>query len=132
MPVPFDKKFINDVGKGIEKLAVEKMHKLALHTHYRLVYATPKDIGQAQGSWNFTLNRVDPSYPPIPADGSQVPPAASIPDKVATNAKDVYHISNSVPHIIYLNEGHSGQAAANFVQREILIAVKDVEKGIQQ
>jgi len=114
----FNKAFIKKVGAQVLKSSVDRADKIALEIHKGLVLETPVDLGQARAGWNFTLNTIDPSIPKRPAKGAArlKSPATKLPSPSASKAGDSYNISNSVEHIIYLNEGSSEQAAKNFVE----------------
>lgn len=130
MSVPFDNKFIISINKYIEENSVEKMHRIAMACHARLVARTPVDLGQARAGWNFAKNARDETVPPKPPKGTTLPPPKTAPKGgKAKFYKDKYHISNFVAHVVYLNEGHSTQAPSKFIEAEIRQAIKDVESG---
>lgn len=130
---PFDNRFIATVMDKVESAVVDRIDKIALRAHARLVQATPVDYGQARAGWNFTLNEISENAPEKPArvkGGKTVIPAPpSKPDAKATKSTDSYHISNFVKHIVYLNEGSSDKAPSKFIETELRAAVADVEGG---
>jgi hypothetical protein len=90
------------------------VRKLALDIHRGLVLRTPRDTGRAASNWIPTLE--------APAQGTQEPDnAARTKAMVASIAATLpdfpsVWISNNLPYIQRLNEGHSKQAPAGFVQ----------------
>lgn len=86
---------------------------------------TPVDTGWARANW-------------IPAIGQPVQQAAGSRENVSGAASQTgqaavavgynylngpAHITNNVPYIVALNEGHSKQAPSGFVQRAIIKAI---------
>lgn len=86
---------------------------LTLEIHGELVESTPVDTGFARNNWVITNG--------APAVG--VFETGSAPDPgmaIATAKTDVpMYITNNVQYIGKLNQGHSPQAPAEFVQRDI-------------
>ena len=130
MRTEFNAQFINQVVSDIERLAVERSTKIAIHAHNLITIRTPKDTGQAWAGWNFTLNDKSFAIPQKPRKGEpRLPPALSVPNMKASKIGDTYYLVNAVQHIIYLNEGHSTQAPSNFVEQELVSALRDIEAG---
>lgn len=132
----FNKQFINKVVKDVEQLGIDKLDAMALNVHAKLVAATPVDYGQARAGWNFTLNEASTDIPAKPArvkghkkGDATVPPPNPMPSNFARKGSDVYHISNFVSHIVFLNEGTSDQAPPNFIEREFVAAIKEVDES---
>ena len=124
MSVEFNNQFIITMMEGLEKEVIAELDKVAMVAHSRLVSATPVDLGQARAGWNFSLNKIDTK---IPASKVKLPAPPSVPDSPATKFGDKYHISNFVPHVVYLNQGSSSQnSEPKFVEREIRLAIRDV------
>ena len=125
-----DSKTIVKITGEVEKLVIDRMDKIAITSHNLISIRTPEDTGQAQAGWNFTLNRVDTNIPSRPAAGSaRLPVQPSRPNSQAKRITDSYFLANSVPHMIYLNEGHSQKAPEKFVESELAKAVDIVGGG---
>lgn len=92
--------------------------RLTLGVHRRVVLATPVDTGFHRAHWTASVGSPDErtldegaaSYPspatPAGLDGGGTPFAPG-------------YVTNAGPAIVRLNEGHSQQAPAHFVQRAI-------------
>ncbi len=134
MPDKFDSKFIKKVADMIETLAIQRMDKIAIKAHNNVSIATPTDLGQAHAGFNFTLNARDTKRPPKPKRPKKgepkiiLPVQPSVPNSPARKLGDKYLITNTVAHIVYLNEGTSSQQGdPNYIEREVVKAVKDIE-----
>lgn len=116
---------IKQVFKNVNKHLAENVHrKLALEIFAELTRKTPVDTGRARASWRLTANEIDTSVEP---DGvSFSPPSTSI--KKGLDLSTTYHITNNLPYIVPLNEGHSSQAGEFFVEKAVSDAVKRVMK----
>lgn len=129
----FDLKFIHKIETHILDKVLEKKDKISIQIHNRLSTATPVDYGQARAGWNFTLNFEDLSSPKKPQRAKKgeskniIEPKQSAPNDRARKIGESYFITNTVDHLVYLNEGHSPQANPNFIEREIAQAVNDIE-----
>lgn len=73
-----------------ERMAVDLTAKTTLDAHAALVKATPVDTGQARQGWEA---------------------------ETPTEFGEAGVITNNVEHIIYLNDGRSDQAPAEFVEQ---------------
>lgn len=134
MPQKFDSKFIEQVRLEIERLAIERVDKIAIKVHNNLSIATPKDLGQAHAGYNFSLNERNTTAPPKqkrPKKGvpkNVLPVQPSKPNAPARKLGDRYLITNTVEHLVYLNEGTSSQRPdANWIEKETAKAVSDIE-----
>lgn len=127
--VEFNGNFIRKVDTQIRKAVNDRKDKIVLQALKRITDINPVLTGQSRAGWNIGLNEIVKIIPDPPAKGSVLaPPPQRIPKK-GTQYGDKYHLVNAVPHTVYLNEGSSVKAPANFVEREVLDAVKDVERG---
>lgn len=127
----FNDSFVLKVELELERLVLERMDKIALSAHNNLTLATPVDKGIARAGWNFSLNKIDTRIPKAPKISKKnkvvLQPQQSKPDAQARKIGDAYHLTNALPYMIPLNEGHSQQAPAKFVERSVAKAVKDSE-----
>ena len=89
----------------------------ALEINKRLILATPVDTGRAQSNWMPSLGS--------PASGQREPmqPAEAMTIAQSTFSAappfPVLWLSNNLPYIRRLNQGHSKQAPAGFVETVI-------------
>ena len=102
-----------------------------------LAYKTPVDTSQALSNWIVTtgspnVGKIDPHF--YGEHGSTQKASAA---ETIANARAVLKgkkpgqsifITNNLPYIRRLNDGHSGQAPAGFVERCVLIARKTLQK----
>jgi hypothetical protein len=121
---------IRKIGQNIEKNADVAVRTCGLAVDAAVVIATPVDTGRARGNWQVTLD--------TPASGTT--PALSVSGNEALEqGKSVIagykggrpqaaiHITNNLPYIGKLNEGHSAQAPAGFVERAILVGIQAIK-----
>lgn len=118
----------------MEKLAfkiegnVEKgMRKVVLAIDNALVSTTPVDTGRARSNWMANLD--------APAEGvtdntSPGPSQAQVAGQLAVfklGKNSAIHLTNNLPYIKRLDEGHSKQQPAGFVRRAILAGIGAVK-----
>lgn len=96
------------------------VRQIALESWGQLVNDTPVDTGRARGSWRLKENEPDPDSLPPGNYGSPTPP---LPGNNPDNAK-IYFITNNLPYIVPLNEGHSEQAGAFFIETALARAMR--------
>jgi hypothetical protein len=121
---------IDRTMQAVEKAAERQVKRIAFAIQTELVRANPKDTGWSRANWIISVGQ-----PYKGTDGSR--------QNVTTTAQAagearllVYRrsqspfiwISNNVPYIRALNQGHSKQAAAGFVERAILAGVRSVAR----
>jgi hypothetical protein len=83
----------------------------------RIVRKTPVDTGRARGSWTMATNQAIRSVLP-PAPEGTVYPAPAVP-LVAVAPGDSVVISNNLPYIGELEDGHSKKAPSGMVKLSI-------------
>lgn len=116
------------VVAGLERYAEGRIKRLTLDVTAELVETTPRDTGWAANNW-------------IPRIGEPLDEPAGSRDSVsqASSARQTgevsvaaewnlrrgpIFVSNNVPYIQKLNEGHSPQAPAGFVEAAILRGIR--------
>ena len=105
--------------RNIPKLVSKETRAVALHVLSGVVMRTPVDTGRARGNWNTALGvasgRVSDSRDP---GGGNTVAAGS---RVIGGHRDFQQIviDNNLPYITRLNDGHSRQAPAGFVEAVI-------------
>lgn len=117
------------VGLNLEK-AVGDVAEAVLD---KVVHTTPHDTGQARANWQVTVRAARPANTPLIGkldyDGD-----ATVAEGVATIRGTprpdghVVFISNALPYIQALNEGHSGQAPSGFVEMAVQAGAQEAEK----
>jgi len=97
----------------------------------RVTLATPVDTGWARGSWHLTRDTVDLSIPPEPKKGETLPlPTADLKPSLALPS--TIYVSNNIPYIDALNNGHSPQAPAGFVDAQFEATKVNFETIVRQ
>jgi hypothetical protein len=125
------KQQIRIIIDGLEKDAEAVIKKLTLDVVANLTKApseggTPIATGWARANWiaNVATPKTDPVGTPESVPSARAEQSASLGGVLAYRLRNgPVFISNNVPYILRLNDGHSGQAAAGFVQRAIQLAV---------
>ena len=109
--------------------AAKVQRKAALATDQALVLATPVDTGRARSNWRVTLSFPSRDVVDAFAPGKDLGAGERLNAQQAINharsvlsehgaGKDIY-IANNLPYIVRLNEGHSAQAPAGFVDEAV-------------
>ena len=112
--------FEQQVGKWADKVVIDirTFTKLvAFKMHDRIVERTPVDTGRARASWNIIAGeQADPAQAPEGfSGGGAAGQAAARGKQLGVGLSDVYTISNNLPYIEALENGHSKQAPAGMV-----------------
>ena len=107
------------LNKAYDEKVVKKLDHVvrgtALLALGELKVNTPVLTGRARSNWHIDLNQVDVSL---------VEPGTE-PNRGVVNSykiNDTIYISNNLPYIRRLNEGHSQQSPAGFVDAAIQVA----------
>lgn len=119
---------VRAVVGDLKKFTERKIKELTLAITANLIEDTPLDTGWARNNW---VPRI--GAPPEGVAGSrdsvsgvaQSLGQASVASGYKVEAGPVF-ISNNVPYISALNDGHSKQAPAGYIQRAIAKGVKEV------
>jgi hypothetical protein len=112
----------------IDNNTLTVLRKVSLVVDQAVVLATPVDTGRARSNWITSLNMASTKIIPEGIDKSGSAAMAQNMDETAkVKLTDVLFICNNLPYIGGLNDGHSKQAAANFIQRAAQVAknIKD-------
>jgi hypothetical protein len=115
---------VNAVLAELDALVVRIVQQFTLEVHANLVEATPVDTGWARASWVPALG--GPPADVATPESREDRIAAAAGRNVDVNAvissykfPALVYVSNGVPDIRKLNDGHSAQAPADFVQGAI-------------
>ncbi|MFT4159603.1 HK97 gp10 family phage protein [Shinella sp.] len=129
---------LDDFAKRIDRIAVRvegnverAVKDCAVAVLRSVVENTPVDTGFARSNWTPELDRVFDGLFPVRVPGEKGSTAeenavatieAGIPTIEAFDMHDnrEIHITNNAPHIRPLNDGHSKQAPAGFVQVAVM------------
>lgn len=129
---------MNRYGNNVAKNATRSKRAAAIACLQSVVLATPVGNptlwqdptakpagyvgGRARGNWFVGLGRArtGQSDTPDPSGGATI--AAGTVEAGGTIPGQSIHITNNLPYIIPLNEGHSTQAPAGFVQNAVAAA----------
>lgn len=124
-------------AKTFEANVEELINKTALTVHSTIVLGTPVDEGRARGSWLVEIGK--PAEGMLGKDDKSEFGAVKAIDKAraklagnkgkrsALRSQPPIYISNNLPYIIPLNEGHSQQAPAGFVEEAIEAGIKNIK-----
>ena len=99
------------LAKSIKQDADTIQRKIALEIFARLIATTPRDTSRAVSGWSIDTRHG--SYVPPKGLSSYQPQTPSVPSGPMTV------IYNNVGYIMLLNEGHSKQAPAMFVETAV-------------
>jgi hypothetical protein len=118
-------KFRDDLRKAYDTKVIKTIEKtvraIVFVLDSQLANRTPVDTGRARANWIPSLN--SPSKAKV--EPNQKIDVSSV---LATyKVKDTVFISNNLPYIRRLNEGHSKQAPAGFVDDAIAVAKSSVK-----
>ena len=124
--------FADKVGLEYGKVVA----KFVLDLDRKIVLRTPVDTGWAQMNWNISADSPDFSYFPAerPVDSPLGADAARTALQraqlwatiILTDPHHTFYISNGIPYIEHLENGHSGQAPNGMVA----VSIAEVEAGL--
>ena len=107
------------IGAELEKFINQDVRAISLNLLTGLVKTTPVDSGRAKGNWFVSTGAPDRSTNETRRQGEALSQGSK---EIAGAKKDEYPtitISNNLPYIERLNDGHSEQAPKKFVENEI-------------
>lgn len=125
---------LDDFAKRMSRVSVEveggverAMKDCAVAVTRSVINATPVDTGRARSNWTAELDQAFEKLFPAHVPGVKGSTATANAEIAIEKAKAVIeqfdigkngsiHISNSLPYIGPLNDGHSKQAPADFVK----------------
>lgn len=119
---------IRAVNKGLVQGVERSIAEMALSVFSSVVISTPVDTGRARGNWQPSIR--EPITSEISGTDKSGQPTIS---KARSNfgrfeVGQTIFISNNVPYIERLNEGHSSQAPAGFVQKAIQAGIQNLDQ----
>lgn len=124
------------VARGVPGNADALVRKVALAVDRVVVTQTPVDTGRARANWQAAIGAAPTGeVGQYPAGTGGATGAAAAAQAMAQaqgvvagyKGGETIHLTNNLPYIQRLNEGHSDQAPAGFVQAGIDVAVRAVK-----
>jgi len=119
---------IRVVIDGLVNTSETVVKKLTLDVTANLIETNPVDTGWSKANWVPSIG--------VPLINASISSTGNISTAVATQSQGIANIAtqytldqgdvfmtNNVPYVPNLNDGHSNQAPAGFIQRAILKAV---------
>ena len=127
MPTAKERTQIRAIVRGLDRVTERLIIKITTDVTANLIETTPVDLGWARANWEPSIG--------APVVKDLVGAERNVPSAAAEQSGGVaavlsyrlrrgkVFISNNVPYILALNDGHSSQAPPGFVQRGIRKAV---------
>jgi len=113
------------IEKNVNRLAVRTMGAII----QTVTVATPVDTGRARGNWQASLGTGISTTSPRTDKSGAATIAQGISRIAARRAGQDIHLTNNLPYIGRLDEGHSAQAPAGFIERAVQVGVNAVNRG---
>lgn len=115
---------INGCKDKVDKLLDQAVRRVAFSVYTQIVQNTPVDTGRARGNWHIDVNLIDIRI--IEPTGAEKDPSYDGTEKALTavgqhKLGSTIFISNNLPYIRRLNDGHSLQSPAGFIEEAIRI-----------
>lgn len=112
-------------ARKIQVAPQKVVKKVAFQLFRRIIEKTPVDTGRARASWNISVGRINPSVAP---EGQHPKSASALATKAnavlagygADGRLPAVWISNNLPYIGELENGHSQQAPAGMLKLSIM------------
>lgn len=103
------------IAAHVHDLLQKRKQAIGLHALRSLVMSTPVDTGEARGGWVAGVGSA-PASPERKDPTGQTAISEGTAAIMGAKPEESIVISNSVPHIIPLNDGHSSQAPHGMVE----------------
>lgn len=119
-------KAILEAQKAIDEAVLKTARRIALRVTQAIILATPVDTGRARGNWIVSVDKPNTEQFPDKKDPTGMEAIAEATRTILLETKKVgvqIFLSNNLPYILPLNNGHSAQAPAGFVEKAIQAAV---------
>lgn len=113
------------LGATVETNATKLMKKVATRVDQVVVTETPVDTGRARSNWQAEIgNAAEGTVEPVSAEAALARNQLKID---GAKAGDEIHLTNNLSYIGKLNEGHSAQAPAGYVEEAVLTAIGSIK-----
>jgi len=109
---------LDEFARKIRLAPARVAKRVAFDLFGLIVRKTPVDTGRAQGSWTMSLNAADRRVQPDNLAAYPTPQPG--PAVALMGPTDTIWISNNLPYITALEDGHSKQAPAGMVALSIV------------
>ena len=123
MPTAQERTQIRAIVRGLERVTERVIIKITTDVTANLIEATPVDLGWARANWVPSLGASvvkDLSGAQRNVQSASSEQSAGLAEVLGYRLRrGKVFISNNVPYILALNDGHSSQAPAGFIQRAI-------------
>lgn len=113
-------------AKKLNLAVVTLQRMVALKVFTKLVQGNPVDTGRARASWTVNVNRPNRAVKPPKPSGTVAYPEPPFPE-VQVKLGETIWISNSLPYIFSLEQGHSGQAPNGWIR----VSVEEVRQELR-
>lgn len=125
-------KRIRILGKRVEENSDALVRKVAVAIDTTVVLATPVDTGRARSNWQVGIGAAPTGTLDSYGAGSSANVAIANGKRVIQqynerHAGKYIHITNNLPYIVPLNNGHSAQAPAGYVEKAVVVGVATVQ-----
>lgn len=124
------------IADNIEPNAEVLVRKIAIAVDQTVVMSTPVDTGRARSNWQVGINTIPEGEVEAYVEGSEGSTGGANTNQAIEHAKtqiakykrgQEINITNNLPYIGRLNDGHSGQAPAGFVQKAIRAGLSQIK-----
>lgn len=125
-------------GQHVVEATDALVRKVGLAADQAVVMSTPVDTGRARSNWIAQLGVASNDVIDAYVEGKDRSTEAQNTQQALDHAEGVIkgytggqeiHITNNLPYIERLNDGHSAQAPANFVEEALIEAVTVLKAG---
>jgi len=128
-------KSLDKAKEDIDNLISKRVRTLVFDIYAGLIHypqgedGTPRDTARAVASWFVSENSPSDRMQPEDLEIYSLDESQSSVNSINFNPPyKTYYITNNVPYIVRLNEGHSQQAARHWVDRIFQAAVSKHER----
>lgn len=118
------------LGRRVEENSDALVRKVSVAINTTVVLATPVDTGRARSNWQIGIGSAPmgtkASFGPNSAGNVISFNNAKIQAYTSANKGQYVYITNNLPYIKRLNNGHSAQAPVGYVERAIVVGTNSV------
>jgi hypothetical protein len=129
---------LRHLGNNVERNAGKLVRKVALSVDSTVVTATPVDTGRARSNWQVEIGKpasgtlesfVPGSEGSTVGENTRIALAIGAAQIATHKAGQTIYLTNNLPYIGALNNGHSAQAPAGFVQTAVLDGALQIKEA---
>lgn len=134
-PADFAKR-MNKIAANIRANTDKGWKATALLITQTVISATPVDTGRARANWQVgdgkapsgTRNAFSPGKGGSSAGANTSAAVQEARSRIEASKSSTLYVSNNLPYIVPLNEGHSAQAPAGFVETAVNAGIAYAKK----